>query len=70
VIYVGGDVKITKWARRGNWELRQRTLVVWEVVCPRCRAVARHGYDEQEAIVVAQEDGWLNGVCPECQERF
>jgi hypothetical protein len=61
-------MKITKWTHRGDWNLQQRTLVVWEAVCPRCGAIANHGYDEQEAIAVAQEDGWRNGICPECQE--
>jgi ribosomal protein S27AE len=59
-------MKTTKWARKGKWELQQRTFTVWEVVCPRCGAIANHGYDEREAIDVAEEDGWRNGLCPDC----
>jgi hypothetical protein len=62
-------MKVTKWVHKGNWDLQQRTLVVWEAVCPRCGAIANHGYDEQEAIVVAQEEGWVDGLCFECWER-
>jgi hypothetical protein len=62
-------MKVTAFKHRGNWGLRQRTLVVWEVVCWRCGAVANHGYTEPEAIAVAQEDGWADGMCPECRRQ-
>jgi ribosomal protein L40E len=59
-------MKITKWTHRGNWNLQQKTIVIWEAVCRRCGAIANHGYDEQEAIAVAEEEGWRKGICPEC----
>jgi ribosomal protein L40E len=59
-------MKVTKWVHKGNWGLQQRTLVVWEAVCPRCGAIAQHGYTEDEAIAVAEEEGWRKGICPEC----
>jgi hypothetical protein len=62
-------MKITKWTHRGNWNLQQKTIVVWEAVCWRCGAIANHGYDEQEAIIVAQEEGWVDGLCFECWAR-
>ena len=62
-------MKITKWTHRGNWHLQQKTVVIWEVVCRQCGAIANHGYDEQEAIVVAQEEGWADGLCFECWEK-
>jgi ribosomal protein L40E len=59
-------MKITKWTHRGNWNLQQKTIVIWEAVCRRCGAIANHGYDEQEVIAVAEEEGWRKGICPEC----
>jgi hypothetical protein len=55
-----------KW---GPWYLRSRTVTLWEVVCPRCGAVANYGYSKLEAIDVAEEDGWIDGLCFECWER-
>jgi hypothetical protein len=62
-------MKITQRKRMGNWDLRQKVVTVWEVVCPRCGAIAGHGYTEQEAIEVAKEEGWADGLCFECWER-
>jgi hypothetical protein len=62
-------MKITKWVHRGNWDLQQRTVTVWEAVCPRCGAIANYGYTEDEAIAVAQEEGWADGMCFECWAR-
>jgi hypothetical protein len=55
-----------KW---GPWYLRSRTVTLWEVVCPRCGAVANYGYSKLEAIDVAEEDGWIDGLCFECWEK-
>jgi hypothetical protein len=62
-------MKVTKWVHKGNWNLQQKTIVIWEAVCWRCGAIANHGYDEQEAIIVAQEEGWVDGLCFECWVR-
>jgi len=62
-------MKITKWTRKGNWNLQQKTIVIWEAVCWKCGAIANHGYDEQEAIAVAQEEGFMDGLCFECWVR-
>jgi hypothetical protein len=58
---------VTQFKRKGNWDLRQRTLVVWEAVCWNCGAVANSGYTQEEAIAVAEEEGWGNGLCYECR---
>jgi hypothetical protein len=31
--------------------------------------VANYGYSKLEAIDVAEEDGWMDGLCFECWER-
>lgn len=62
-------MKITKWTHRGNWDLQRRTVTIWEAVCWRCGAIAQHGYTEDEAIAVAQEEGWAAGLCFECWAR-
>jgi hypothetical protein len=62
-------MKVTKWTQRGKWHLQQKMVVIWEAVCPRCGSIAQHGYDEQEAIAVAQEEGWKDGLCTDCWER-
>jgi hypothetical protein len=62
-------MKVTAYKYEGNWGLRRLNLVVWQAVCWQCGAVASHGYTEQEAVAVAQEDGWVDGVCFECWER-
>jgi len=61
-------MKITKWTHKGNWSLQKKTITVWEAVCPRCGAIANYGYTEDEAVAVAEEDGWSRGLCPDCQE--
>jgi hypothetical protein len=62
-------MKITQWKRKSNWDLQQKTITIWEAVCWRCGAVANHGYTEDEAIAVAQEEGWVDGLCFECWEK-
>jgi hypothetical protein len=62
-------MKVTKWVHKGNWDLQQKTIVIWEAVCWRCGAIAQHGYTEDEAIAVAQEEGWADGLCFECWSR-
>jgi hypothetical protein len=62
-------MKIAQWKHVGNWDLQQKTVTIWEVVCWRCGAVAGHGYTEQEAIAVAQQEGWVDGLCFECWAR-
>jgi hypothetical protein len=55
-----------KW---GPWYLRSRTLTVWEAVCPRCGAIADYGYTKWEAVEVAKEQLWADGLCADCWER-
>ena len=62
-------MKVTKWTNKGNWHLQQKTIVIWEAVCWRCGAISQHGYTEDEAIAVAQEEGWSDGLCFECWEK-
>jgi hypothetical protein len=51
-----------------RWNIRTRTVTLWEAVCPQCGAVAGYGYSKQEAVAVAEEDGWVEGLCPTCYE--
>jgi len=56
------------------WQVRSRTVVLWEAVCKQCGLVASWAYNKQEAIDVAEEEGWVDGLCYECwakeQERI
>jgi hypothetical protein len=61
-------MQVTQWKRKGKWELRQETITWWRVFSPRCDSRANYGYTEQEAITVAREEGWKDGLCPECWE--
>jgi hypothetical protein len=51
------------------WQVRSRTVTLWEAVCPQCGCVASWAYSKREAIAVAEAEGWEGGLCFECWAR-
>jgi hypothetical protein len=51
----------------GKWDVQEEIITVWRVYCRGCGAW-REGYTREEAIRVAREDGWADGLCPSCWE--